>query len=538
MLERIVENWLTNCGEREFETPFAQLLSIEGFRVLHGPVHHPQEHGKDIVAFSPDGFLCAFQLKGGDIDLAQFQRIQQQLLALAGTAVDYPGIEPPRRPDRIYLVTNGELSPPARSRLAAFNAGNRPLRLPVLEAIEKPQLLGRFITANGRFWPSEPEDINALLRFYVNDGLGTFPTREFSGFLLQILGDKSEDLSENTASRSISSAVLMTAYATAAWQRRKNNLGVAQGWLTTCVAILYFAATRDLSENLWVDSYSLALSSAREELNLLLHEAVDAEDLVIPDLVEGSVYGSRALLICGFIAGYFLSEHYLEESAPDDIVARLLMREARYIKILGEYAAPFILHVGSALELLGYPVEGRTLVFRYAESVAKRNQPRSADALPDPYHSLDECLEKTFGPGDGSFGERFDGIAYSLHVVIDWLARRGERDALTRLWPAVTRLSFHEFQTTSPEYVLAAYDREGQLLMWEPAAPESWNLLTSRAMEVRESELPGVLWRHLEILPYLLLLFPYRLTRATERALEYASTNGVEVTLDDPENDG
>ena len=76
VLERIVEQWLTRSGERGFEVPFAQLLASEGYRVLQGPVHHPYEHGKDIVAIDPSGRLCAFQLKGGDIHLTDFEKIQ------------------------------------------------------------------------------------------------------------------------------------------------------------------------------------------------------------------------------------------------------------------------------------------------------------------------------------------------------------------------------------------------------------------------------------------------------------------------------
>lgn len=89
MLERVVDNWLTSANERSYEIPFAQLLISEGYRVLHGPVHHPFEHGKDIVALSPDGSLHAFQLKAGDLSLAALEEIQAQLFALSATAVNY-----------------------------------------------------------------------------------------------------------------------------------------------------------------------------------------------------------------------------------------------------------------------------------------------------------------------------------------------------------------------------------------------------------------------------------------------------------------
>jgi hypothetical protein len=34
VIERLVENWLINSGERDYEVPFAQLLTAEGYRVI------------------------------------------------------------------------------------------------------------------------------------------------------------------------------------------------------------------------------------------------------------------------------------------------------------------------------------------------------------------------------------------------------------------------------------------------------------------------------------------------------------------------
>jgi hypothetical protein len=63
VIERLIENWLVNAGERGFETAFAQILASEEHTILQGPVHHPFEHGKDILTISPNGELHAYQLK-------------------------------------------------------------------------------------------------------------------------------------------------------------------------------------------------------------------------------------------------------------------------------------------------------------------------------------------------------------------------------------------------------------------------------------------------------------------------------------------
>lgn len=535
MLERIVENWLTRAGERGFEIPFSQLLSLEGYRVLHGPVHHPFEHGKDIVAYGPDGQLYAFQLKGGDIDLAAFERIQAQLLALTGTAVTYPGVEPPRRPDRVALVTSGSLTPPTRDRLGAFNAANRPLGHPVLEVIEKEHLVARFMAVHGKYWPAEPDDLNRLLHLYVSDGTGLFPCRDFFEFVRPFVLP-ADSARNSQISRSIACALLFAAYGTAPWQRANNHLGVAQGWIVLCAAILHAAARSTLEEELWIGSYELALQEIRRALQGLLLEASHAEDLVVPDLVEGAVYPTRALVVCGYLAAFHLSETRLGEQPPaGESVKSLLLRELPFVKVTTEAAAPYVICIAAALEQLGESLLARDFVFNFARSLAKSNQSRSENALPDPYHGFADALKRMFGADVESPDETFDGNAYTLHLAIDWLARRGERKAITAIWPDTTRLTLHEFQVSDPAFLLAPVDDEGQLLMWHPAMPESWRRLFESSSVVRESELPPVLWRQLEYLPYLLLAFPHRLVRATERALDYAVTNWVSVELDLPD---
>ncbi len=170
MLERLVENWLTNAGERGYEVAFAQLLAAEGHSVLQGPVHHPFEHGKDILTVSAEGQLHAYQLKGPDLrTLDEFEKIQPQLLALAAAGITHPAVAPPRRPDRVFLVTSAKLTPPVRDRIEKFNFGNTPTGLPPIEPIELEQLTKRFVLAHGAYMPQELPDIQVLIELYYSD---------------------------------------------------------------------------------------------------------------------------------------------------------------------------------------------------------------------------------------------------------------------------------------------------------------------------------------------------------------------------------
>lgn len=532
MLARIVEHWLTNAGELGYQTAFAQLLTSEGYRVLHAPVHHPIEHGKDIVALAPDGQVHAFQLKGGNIGLSELDKLQGQLFTLAGTAVTYPGIEPPRPPDRVFLITNGRLTPPARDRLRSFNDANRQRDFPIVESVESDQLVGRFVEAHGSFLPRDLDDLNELLRLVLASGKSPFPVRDFATMIWSIMQPANVPRSRAEARRALASAAILTSYAIGAWQRIENHLGVAEGWLVLAFSTLRCAELEDLEEEEWLVSFELARDGARKALNKLLEEASDAEDLVIPHLVDGLVYSARAAVVCGYAAAYFLSELQIRDSTEfEERTRRLLLRELEYVQATGEAGSSMLLMIATALEVLGHHTEAATLVLSWATGLIEANAPGNAAGAADPYHPISEILLHSLGAETELEQEQFSGEAYTLHIALDWFTRRDLRTVVEKLWPAVTRLHFAEFQPSTPANLLAHNDPDGTHQTWAPAAPASWTKLRESALTVREEAIPARLWQQLGVLPYLPLIYPYRLTRDVAMALDYMATGRCKVAL-------
>ena len=356
MIERLIGNWLPSAGERGYEVPFAQLIASEEHRVIQGPVHHPFEHGKDILTFAANGELHAYQLKGPDlVSLGDFEKIQEQLFALAGTAITHPAVTPARRAARVFLVTNATLTPPVRDRIEKFNIANLPSGWPPIEPIERDQLLTRFVAAHGNYLPQSLPDIRTLLELYYSDPASLFPVKLFAEYLSAILPFPPQDASIPACRHAIASATLLTAYAAASWTRSENHLCVAQAWLTACITLMRFAAVRTLDTQIWLGSYELALEAARVALASLSKEAAQAEDLVVPDLIEGFVYPSRALLVSGFLGAYLLAERTLGDIAKSvtERVRTILTREASYVKIAGESAVPAFMITVCALGQLG-----------------------------------------------------------------------------------------------------------------------------------------------------------------------------------------
>jgi hypothetical protein len=76
---RAIEDWLANATERSYQTAFCHLLNAIGYSVIHSTTHGPAEEGKDIIAKDINGRIIAFQLKRGNINVAEWRKIKSEI---------------------------------------------------------------------------------------------------------------------------------------------------------------------------------------------------------------------------------------------------------------------------------------------------------------------------------------------------------------------------------------------------------------------------------------------------------------------------
>jgi hypothetical protein len=62
--EKLIEIWLDNATEREYQFAFRSALLFSGYNVIHNTSHTSLELGKDVIALAPNGEIQAYQLKG------------------------------------------------------------------------------------------------------------------------------------------------------------------------------------------------------------------------------------------------------------------------------------------------------------------------------------------------------------------------------------------------------------------------------------------------------------------------------------------
>ena len=145
--------------------------------------------------------------------------------------------------------------------------------------------------------------------------------------------------------------------------------------------------------------------------------------------------------------------------------------------------------------------------------------------LADPYHDTEQVLLQQLAADSDLDGETFDGCSYMLHVAIEWLARRLWRQNLAMMWEDITRVQFLEFQPSSPNQYLAVEDDDGELKAWSAGQPQSWASLLEQSRTLDCCTLPEILRERREMIPYLPLLFPYRLTAALGHAIDTVARN-------------
>ena len=494
-------------------------------------MHHAHEHGKDIIAWDPEGDLCVYQLKGGkgSLDLAAVEKAQDQLLAAAASAVMHPSLPDLRRPDRVYLVTNQTATGPAQGRIRALSEGNRSSGLAPLQMIERAELTSQFVAAEGQFFPSSPKALNTFLTLFLADGRGELPRRDFFRLLEEILPVSGPRARASDAGRAISAAALTTAFALRRWADLENHAEIAIGWSCYATQVLRLAERNRLGRSRWERSYRLALEEARRHARHLLDEATAAGDLTIPDHAEPTVYAARAVKVCGLVSALAISERieFGVHRARRGIAGQLVLRELDYLEVVGEVQAPdYFLSILAVSEAGEYRV-ATSMLLSWVIAVARANQTGSTSPLPDPYHSVEDVILDRLPPRGTVFAdEDFAGSVYTVHIGVRWAVRRLWRQALNSTWGNVSRLNHHSFDPGNPGEYLAPESSRGKLNTWFYTTPTSWSDLRSKADEYDFSALPNTLLRCPEIVPFYCLALPHRFNATVADLLDRLSSTG------------
>lgn len=510
MIERAIENWLTNTNERNYQTPFCQVLIDKGHRIIYNSRHGPLEMGKDIISIDPDGKCCAYQLKTGQITTDVWRQIKGELDELVGLPVVHPSVSKSEL-HKSYLVTNHDINDEVRIRIDAFNDANRSKANSHLDVINGATILRGLCDAQGKFLPSSFNDLQRFLRFYVTEGNDLFAKATFSKFLEDyFFGD--ENGSSASIVNAISASVILTAYATYPYQVAENHYAMFEAWTCLAASIIRRALKSKLEKRKWKASYDLVLEEIVRHLSALRDEAMVRDNFLEGD-VQGDgaiVYDVRKTLILSSIAALECFQLLKEEESDNSEEIKDFVKEnAKGLAFWGESAWPHAFLIMKYLERKSEGVDAHRKLNDTLTLVLESTPLTGEYGLPDLYWDTADALEGILGIREGGMDVReFGGSSSILESLVHMMARRDYRGTLEKHWRHISHILYREFVPDNDEDLQSWRTENGCEISKFPNKSQSWQDLKKEACNFEIGN--QVCSDYLDFMLFYILVAPHR----------------------------
>lgn len=508
MIERVVESWLTSANERQYQIPFCQLLAAEGETVVYISPHGQREQGKDVITLGHDREPRAYQLKAGRVTLKDWREYHGEINELVTYPIDHPSIRS-RRQHRPYFVTNGTVADPVLSAIPAANRFWVRGGAKALQLVARDELVSRFVKAHGSYLPRDPANFALFLDLVVKGGRDPFPKADFARFLESLLPLHSKPRPKGRdIGRVLSSAVLLTTYITQGCARENNHWALFEAWVTAASYILAIAERHTAPLKYWATSFELSELGAVRALEALSDECEKNATLFVQGnaLTDGACYGPRITILCGLLAALNLHRR-IGGVAPNSYVQDFLNANLRKVNLWGESAVPYLWAAALESEQHGHHSIAEGLLFQVLTTIIEVNG-RKGRALPNPYYGPEEAL-RLANDLDPTNREKFGGHSYTAEPLIDFLARRLSRRALSSIWDKVSKVRFADFCVGETWEWFRWRAQYGSLKETMPGTPESWSRLLAHATSPPERLSPLICSRPQYALLFA-LVFPHR----------------------------
>lgn len=507
MKERLVEDWLTRINERGYQTAFGQTLLSRGFRVLRIS-HSPYEHGKDVLAISPENEVHSYQLKDGDIDIKKWEAGYGQICALVETRPTHPAL-PSDYIYRPFIVTNGIFTDPALDRIAHHNSEWERRGCPKLTPISGRDLHRDIVKLAFDFWPLEPPDVRKFRSLYLVDGRGDFVPDDFARFIRTLLAG---ELSPSDLERRVAAANVFASYLLGEFYRQDDHWSVFRGWLLTAAHLSWAAERNGRPQCRWNESFMLARDAAMDALSCLAAECA-TEKAFMPKGMELDEYTSLRNTIA---LGAWAALCIIKDAEPSrQLCVEVIEKFAAdgCLWFWGESAFSSLLSIVWLLECEGRMETARSLLLGFAAKLATDQQPDSVTPLSNPYVSADEVLKKTIETRS-SFQQkkrRNPVQSFTLLPLTLLMIRRDMRNELERLWPQLSQVTMTSFGPDKPWGYLEWHCDEGAERDQMFAQPQSWKQLVEFAAKPAIERLPESLRSDFQFELMFFVAYPHRI---------------------------
>jgi hypothetical protein len=538
VLEKLIEDWLTNVNELGYQLPFCEVLLAEGFTIVHVSTHGRGEHGKDIVARHPDGNLSTFQLKGGDIRLSDWRKIRAEVEELVQLPVRLPGIDE-RESHTPYLVTNGEIRGDALESIKRYSDTWQTQGHQELQIWSRRIVLKKFLDAQGSFLPGDLREFRRFVELYVGDFESPFPKSKFARLLEAIATKHLLRLEGRDVSRGIAALSLVAGYIVEQYQRAGNHIAAAEGWTMTASSVMYIAERANLKREDYEPTLSLLHSTLVRTLERFASEALQHDSFSSSryGLADPHVYGVRVTLTLGWLSAWALDRKWRRcEQIETQSILKVLEREYPAHRLAGEADWPSIMCLALYLDREWMQPDAEAVIIRYANAILAANQAKEAKGVPSPYWSQEKVLRFVVGMLAPSAQEHFGRHSYTLLQALNMLVRRLRRQTVRVMWPPASKMIFCDFMPDNLADYFLWRCRKGNLHSEVPKRTASWSAWRFESSFLDQNLVPSLLVRHPEwTLPFL-LTYPHRANRSLCALAEAVSNSYVKLSA--PKSDG
>jgi hypothetical protein len=519
LIERVIENWLINTNEIGYQVPFCQHLVSEGYTLLHLSSHGQMEQGKDIISFDKQGIPCAFQLKGGDIDVIEWRKIKGEIDELVEIPVNFPGISKDAK-HRAVLVTNGKITDPVRRGIDDLNSSYKKRGFSELEVITKMDLLKRFLKVHDVFLPNEPSDFKLFLELLFSDGHELIDKKLTAKFIEGILFSGKETKPE--LKRKIASGLLLMQYLIRTFEKTKNHVSIIEGWTLFGSYVLAMVEKYELEDEYWSQSFGLVLHLINNQFDLLKSEFYSRTDYLEGSWDGGLIYKSRLTMVLGWLSAFELfnkqkNKSYILDKQVFEYIKRYYKDSTWY---WGESASPFFIEMSLFVSQLGETSYSNSILVDLIAQITVENQSTEGKGFPNPYYSAEQIIGYLYKLGEKEIAsESFLGSSYHASTIVDILVRRNKRTSLDVVWKDVSKLLLCEFKPAPAWKILTWHCEEGEQVELFYDHPQSWKKILDEALDYKITNLPKTLLDN-PFSYFFLLCYPHRLARSSIKLID------------------
>ncbi len=513
-LQRAVEHWLDSANELGYQPLFCEWLITQGHVLKYSIKNTNFEQGKDVVSVNAAGVPQAYQLKGGNINLTRWRsEVKPEIEALIDCTIEHPDIEKGKS-HVSYLVTNGDIDDSVRVEIVNLNGqkwANNPLHV-----WTRGDLLTGFQAMADGILPKDAEMYKKLIDLIFADGTGSPDFPKVYSFLLDILNTKNNGISKEQRKRDISAAILYVTMVVGPYRKLKNHASVVRILVLLLSLVFYVADKYSLDDKYWIESYKIVWNDILNTAKLLEKEInEDGFDSSHVSPYDADLMPFRKHSAVSIIHALKLSQVIADnEDWKTMLDPKVSAKYQKTILVWGESSfIPFIFLTLIFRNVKGAEAQAAGLSQNVVSQILEFNGRKSKHpvGLVPPYYDVDFAVKLSFDLLEENFEEKYKLSSYIIKPTVDLLSRLNQREFISNNWKEISFMHFEEFvPTDSIDYYLWRSEK-GENLTSIPKKEKSWAELVSEAKERDGKNLPVILKRFPEFLPFLIAVFPHRL---------------------------